>query len=106
MNRQDSHSTVSGLAIPVTLILLGVGTLSPATQAAEGISQPGTESHHLLAATDGMERRQDRREDRRDGRGDRRDVRQDCREEEGIAGKDKRDCKQEGRKDRRDDTSD
>jgi len=106
MNQQDSHSTVCALSIVITLTLLSVGTISSATQAAVGIDHPGTESHLMLAATDGMERRQDRREDRHDDRGDRRDVRQDCRQEEGAAGKDKRDCKQERRDDRRDDAND
>jgi hypothetical protein len=89
-----------------TFTLLGFGAMNPVLQAAEDIARPDPESHLMLAATEGMDRRQDRRDDRRDDRGDRRDVRQDCREEEGMAGKDKRDCKQEGREERRDDNDD
>ena len=75
-----------------TFTLLGFGAMNPVLQAAEDIARPDPESHLMLAATEGMDRRQDRRDDRRDDRGDRRDVRQDCR--------------QEGREERRDDNDD
>jgi hypothetical protein len=76
--------------------LVGLGAVSSGVQAAPGIGQPDTEPPLILAATDGMERRDDNRDDRQEDRGDRSDNRQDCRQEEG-AGKDKRDCKQDGR---------
>ncbi len=76
--------------------LLGFGVITSGAQAAPGVGQHGTEPPLILAATDGMERRDDNRDDRQEDRGDRDDNRQDCREEEG-AGKDKRDCKQDGR---------
>ena len=79
-------------------VMLGFGAFS-SVQAAPGSVQPNAEPL-VLAATEGMERRQDRRDDRQDDRGDRRDTRQDCRDEEGVVGKDKRDCKQEGRQER------
>ncbi len=78
--------------------LLGLGVIASGAQAEPGIGQPGTEVPLILAATDGMERRDDNRDDRQEDRGDRNDNRQDCRQEEG-AGKDKRDCKQDGRSD-------
>ena len=78
--------------------LLGLGVIASGVQAVPGMGQPGTEGTLILAATDGMERRDDNRDDRQEDRGDRDDNRQDCRQEEG-AGKDKRDCKQEGRSD-------
>jgi len=87
------------LAITVAAsALLGLGAIAPGVQAAPDLAQPGAEAPLILAATDGMERRDDNRDDRQEDRGDRGDNRQDCRQEEG-AGKDKRDCKQDGRKD-------
>lgn len=87
------------LAITVAAsALLGLGAIAAAVQAAPGTGQPGAEVPLILAATDGMERRDDTRDDRQEDRGDRNDNRQDCRQEEG-AGKDKRDCKQNGRSD-------
>ena len=106
MMKQDFHSTIRRLTIMATSTLLGLGAMIPAAQATRDIPPTGIESDLILAATDGMERRQDRRENRRDDRGTRRDVRQDCREEEGVIGKDKRDCKQEGRQERRNNNKD
>ena len=79
--------------------LLGLAAIASGVQAAPGIAQPGTEIPLILAATDGMDRRQDNRDDRQDDRGDRGDNRQDCRQEEGAVGGDKRDCKQDARDD-------
>ncbi len=85
------------LAITVAATaLLGLGAVASGVQAASSIGQTGAEIPLILAATDGMERRDDNRDDRQEDRGDRDDNRQDCRQEEG-AGKDKRDCKQDGR---------
>ena len=100
MCNEDRYSIIRPLAASA---LLYFGAIVPAVQAAEGIAQPGTETLLILAATEGMERRQDRREDRRDDRQDRRETRRDCRDEEGLVGKDKRDCKQDGRQERRED---
>jgi hypothetical protein len=77
--------------------LVGLGAVSSGVQAAPGIGQPDTEAPLILAATDGMERRDDNRDARQEDRGDRNDNRQDCRQEEGAVGGDKRDCKQDGR---------
>jgi hypothetical protein len=95
MSKQSSNSILRRLPITVTLTLLGLGAMSPTMQAAEGIARAGDESHFMLAATEGMDRRQDRR-----------DVRQDCRQEEGVAGQDKRDCKQDGGEQSSDDNND
>lgn len=107
MNKKNHLSTTRSILVTSAVAaLLVLGARFSAVQAAENISQPGTEIVPLvLAATDGMERRQDRREDRRDDRGDRRDMRQDCRQEKGV-GKDKRDCKQEERQERRESGND
>lgn len=75
MCNQDRYSIIRPLAASA---LLYFGAIVPAVQAAEGIAQPGTETLLILAATEGMERRQYRREDRRDDRQDRRETRRDC----------------------------
>ena len=99
MGNATHYSNSRRLAITTAAAaLLGLGAVSSGVQAAPGIGQPDIEVHLILAATDGMERRDDNRDDRQEDRGDRNDNRQDCRQEEG-AGKDKRDCKQEGRSD-------
>ena len=103
MNNQTHNSTIGRLTITATA-LLGLGAIA-SIQAAPGAAQSSVEAPLILAATEGMERRDDRRDDRQDDRGDRRDTRQDCRGEEGV-GKDKRDCKQEGRQERREDDKD
>lgn len=72
-----------------------------AAETERDIGLPFAEKPLIIAATEGMERRQDRRDDRGDDRGDRGDTRQDCRDNEGVVGKDKRDCKQEDRQERR-----
>ena len=104
MSKQTHNSTVRRLAITTAAsALLGLGMISSAVQAAPVSAQSsGVEAPLILAATEGMDRRQDRRDDRQENRGDRRDTRQDCRGEKGV-GKDKRDCKQEGRQERRED---
>ena len=97
MSHQNHFSNSRRLAIMVAATaLLGLGAVSSGVQGAPGIGQPDTEAPLILAATDGMERRDDNRDDRQEDRGDRNDNRQDCRQEEGV-GKDKRDCKQDGR---------
>ncbi len=97
MSNSIHSSNSRRLAISATAAaLLGLGAIVSGVHAAPGIGQPGTEVPIILAATDGMERRDDTRDDRQEDRGDRNDNRQDCRQEEG-AGKDKRDCKQDGR---------
>ena len=97
MSNLTNHLNSRRLAITVAVTaLLGLGVVTSGAQAAPGIGQHGTEAPLILAATDGMERRDDNRDDRQEDRGDRDDNRQDCRQEEG-AGKDKRDCKQDGR---------
>jgi hypothetical protein len=103
MSKQTHNSAVRRLTITTAVsALLGLGVITSGVQAAPSSAQSsGVEAPMMLAATDGMERRQERRDDRQDDRGDRRDTRQDCRDEEGV-GKDKRDCKQEGRQERRD----
>lgn len=102
MNNKNRYATSRRFAwTAAASALLGLAVTAPGIQAAPGISQSGSEAPLILAATEGMERRQDRRDDRQDDRGDRRDTRQDCRDEEGVVGKDKRDCKQEGREERR-----
>jgi len=104
---QDRYSITHRLAVTAAaLASLGLGSMVPAVQGAEGIAQSDSETLLILAATDGMDRRQDRREDRRDDRGDRHDTRQDCRDDEGVVGKDKRDCKQDGRQERREEDKD
>jgi len=70
MCNQDRYSIIRRLAASALLYL---ATIVPAVQAAEGITQPGTETFLILAATEGMERRHDRREDRRDDRQERRE---------------------------------
>jgi hypothetical protein len=70
MCNQDRYSIIRCLAASALLYL---GAIVPAVQAAEGIAQPGTETLLFLAATEGMERRQDRRETRRDDRQERRE---------------------------------
>jgi hypothetical protein len=97
MNNPIHFSNFRRLAIVVAATVpLGLGAISSGVQAESGIGQPDTEVPLILAATDGMERRDDNRDNRQEDRGDRNDNRQDCRQEEG-AGKDKRDCKQDGR---------
>ena len=99
MGNATHYSNSRRLAITTAAAaLLGLGVVTSGVQAAQGFGQPDTEAPLILAATDGMERRDDNRDDRQEDRGDRNDNRQDCRQEEG-AGKDKRDCKQEGRSD-------
>ena len=112
MSKQTYNTTVRRLAITTAAsALLGLGVITSEVQAAPvGAQSSSVEAPLILAATDGMERRDERRDDRQDNRGgrsddrqdnrgDRRDTRQDCRDEEGV-GKDKRDCKQEDRKER------
>jgi hypothetical protein len=104
---QDRYSITHRLGTMVAaLALLGIGSTVPAVQGAEGIARPGPDALPILAAADGMDRRQGRREDQRDDRGDRRDTRQTCQDDEGVVGKDKRDCKQDGRQERREDDND
>ena len=99
MSNKTHNSTIRRLTITTAAsALLGLGAIA-SVQAAPVAAQSGVEAPLILAATEGMERRDDRRDDRQDDRGDRRDTRQDCRDEEGV-GKDKRDCKQEGRQER------
>jgi hypothetical protein len=101
MRNQTGYSISRGVAIAAAAsALLGLAAVAPTLQAAPGSAPPDAEAPLILAATEGMERRDDRRDDRKDDRGDRRDTRQDCRDEGGLAGKDKRDCKQEGREER------
>ncbi len=96
MNKQTHNSTIRRLAITsAASALLGLGAMTSGI----AVAQSGVKVPLILAATEGMERRDERRDDRQDDRGDRRDTRQDCRDEEGV-GKDKRDCKQEGRQER------
>ena len=103
MNNQTRNSTIRRLTITTAAsALLGLAAMTSGIQAAPVVAQSGIEAPLILAATEGMERRDDRRDDRQDDRGDRRDTRQDCRGEEGV-GKDKRDCKQESRQERRED---
>ena len=83
--------------------LFALVAIAPNVQADSNIEQVVIEAPFILAATEGMERRQDRREDHQDNRVEKRDDRQDCRQEEGAMGKDKRDCKQDARQDRQDD---
>jgi hypothetical protein len=90
MHKQIRYS-LTQLAATVALLAGLAAGLAPANattmvQAAPSTSQADAQMPLMLAATDGMERRQDRRANR-----------QDCRQEEGLVGKDKRDCKQEGR---------
>jgi len=92
MKSATHYSIATGLA------LFGISALFDAAQAAGGATYLAEEPVILLAATDGMERRQDRRDDRRDDRDDRQERREDCREDEGLVGKDKRDCKQRERR--------
>lgn len=93
MTRPDHQSTLRRLIVPTAIsFFLGLGAVVSSAQAALEVPQPT-----LLAATGGMDRRQDNRDDRQDDREGRQDNRQDCRQEEGAAGSDKRDCKQEGR---------
>ena len=108
MSKQTYNTTVRRLAITTAAsALLGLGVITSEVQAAPvGAQSSSVEAPLILAATDGMKRRDDRqdnrgdrRDDRQDNRGDRRDNRQDCRDAEGV-GKDKRDCKQEDRKER------
>ena len=102
MTKQPRYAIPRRLAFATAAsALLGLGAMVPAVQAADGIAQSTTVVPLILAATEGMERRQERRDDRQENRGDRRDTRQDCRDEGGLVGKDKRDCKQEGRQERR-----
>ena len=103
MSNQKSFSITRRLAITSASALLALGAVTLEAQAASDIALTSAGTPMILAATDGMERRQDRREDRQDDRGDRRDTRQDCRQDEGLMGKDKRDCKQDGRQDRNQD---
>ena len=96
MSKQTHNSTIRRLTITTAAsALLGLGAMTSGI----AVAQSGVEAPLILAATEGMERRDERRDDRQDDRGDRRDTRQDCRGEEGV-GKDKRDCKQEGRQER------
>lgn len=104
---QDRNRIIHRLAATAAaLAVLGMGSMAPAVQGAESIAQAGTGTLLILAATDGMDRRQDRRADRHDDRGGRRDVRQTCRDDEGVVGKDKRDCKQDGRQEGHEDDKD
>ena len=85
--RITSHLPITG----VTLAVFVSAVIPPAARAAPDIDTTWSQGRMTIAASEGMERRQDRRTDRRDDRGDRRDTRRDCRDDGGLAGKDKRD---------------
>jgi len=98
VNWRSPLKSATHCVIAAGLPLLVVSALLNPAQAVGRATYYADGSAILLAATDGMERRQDRREDRRDDRDDRQERREDCREDEGLVGKDKRDCKQRERR--------
>jgi len=89
MNNSSNNPMYHGVRITTAAAFLVLGTLAPGIGAAASTSGNSFETSGIMvAATQGMDRRQDRRANR-----------QDCRQAEGLVGKDKRDCKKDGRSD-------